>query len=382
MKIAILTSGILPVPAVRGGAVETLTDFYLEYNEQHRLHDITVFSVWHPDLARHRALQSGANRYVFVKMDTPWAKLKKKWFQLTHRHCYYHYSIEYFLNEAVRQMRKEQYDCIILENRPGFALRLKGNTQARLVYHLHNDFLNDSIPAHQSLYDAAWRIVTVSNFIARRVKTIDHADRKCVTVYNGIDLSSFQTTTQKTEQHEGTTLFFCGRLIPEKGIMPLLQAMEKLQQHPDIRLVIVGGASLGSNDSATPFLQELKEKAKRLSSVSFTGYVTHQEMASIMHESDVAVLPSLWDEPFGLTVVEAMAAGLPLITTRCGGITEICEGVATLVDREAIVDNLVAAILDLHERPEKRRAMALAAQERAKQFDKAVYAKKFFEAIG
>ena len=45
MKIAILTSGILPVPAVLGGAVENLIDYYLEYNNQHQLHDITVYSV-------------------------------------------------------------------------------------------------------------------------------------------------------------------------------------------------------------------------------------------------------------------------------------------------------------------------------------------------
>lgn len=45
MKIAILTSGILPVPAVLGGAVENLIDYYLENNNQHQLHDITVYSV-------------------------------------------------------------------------------------------------------------------------------------------------------------------------------------------------------------------------------------------------------------------------------------------------------------------------------------------------
>ena len=48
MKIAILTSGILPVPAVLGGAVENLIDYYLEYNNQHRQHNITVYSVAPP----------------------------------------------------------------------------------------------------------------------------------------------------------------------------------------------------------------------------------------------------------------------------------------------------------------------------------------------
>ena len=89
----------------------------------------------------------------------------------------------------------------------------------------------------------------------------------------------------------------------------------------------------------------------------------------------------MWDEPFGLTVVEAMAAGLPLITTRSGGIPEICEGVATIVERENIVDNLANAILDLYQHPEKREAMSKASLERSKLFDKETYAKNFFAAI-
>ena len=61
MKIAILTSGILPIPAVLGGAVENLIDFYLEYNEIHKLHDITVYSVYHPEAIKHPALSSKYN---------------------------------------------------------------------------------------------------------------------------------------------------------------------------------------------------------------------------------------------------------------------------------------------------------------------------------
>lgn len=97
--------------------------------------------------------------------------------------------------------------------------------------------------------------------------------------------------------------------------------------------------------------------------------------------ADIAVIPSMWEEPFGLTVVEAMAAGLPLITTRSGGIPEICEGVATIVERDDIVNNLAQAILDLYEHPEKRKQMAAASLKRAKLFDKETYAKNFFEAL-
>ena len=89
----------------------------------------------------------------------------------------------------------------------------------------------------------------------------------------------------------------------------------------------------------------------------------------------------MWDEPFGLTIVEALAAGLPLITTRSGGIPEICEGVATIVDRNDVVNNLVAAILNLYEHPEKRQQMSSASIERAWAFDKERYAANFFAAI-
>ena len=105
------------------------------------------------------------------------------------------------------------------------------------------------------------------------------------------------------------------------------------------------------------------------------------QVPSYLKMADVAVVPSMWEEPFGLTVVEAMAAGLPLITTRSGGIPEICEGVATIVERENIVDNLAAAILDLYQHPEKRQKMAAASLERSKLFDKETYAKNFFAAL-
>ena len=115
--------------------------------------------------------------------------------------------------------------------------------------------------------------------------------------------------------------------------------------------------------------------------VVFTGFVNYDQVLSFLKMADIAVIPSMWEEPFGLTVVEAMAAGLPLITTRSGGIPEICEGVATIVERDHIVNNLAAAILDLYQHPEKRKRMSAASLERSKLFDKETYAKNFFAAL-
>ena len=114
MKIAILTSGIMPVPAVQGGAVENLIDFYLDYNGLHHLHDITIFSVWHPNVVDHPALNSKVNHYMYIKVNTLWAKLKKALYKYSHKDGYYHYSIEYYLEQALHKIQDREYDVIIV----------------------------------------------------------------------------------------------------------------------------------------------------------------------------------------------------------------------------------------------------------------------------
>ena len=80
MKIAVLTSGILPVPAVLGGAVENLIDYYLQYNDVHQLHNITIYSCKHPDTKNHPALKSKVNHYHYVDTTSIIAKIRK-WLQ-------------------------------------------------------------------------------------------------------------------------------------------------------------------------------------------------------------------------------------------------------------------------------------------------------------
>ena len=381
-KIAILTSGILPVPAVQGGAVENLIDFYLEYNSQHHLYDITVYSIWHPDVSKHPALQADCNHYHYIDTLSFWAKAKRKIYGHLHRHEYYNSFIEYYFECAWQDISKKLYDIIILENRPGYAMKLKEVTDTPLVYHLHNDLLNNETKNAMELYNAASSIITVSDFIHRRIQTINPEDKKTFTVLNGMDLHKFATEKrQVSEVEQPFTLIFMGRIIPEKGIEQLIEAMLQLRQYSDIRLIVAGG-SFYANSKPDAFSQRLREKSESIRNrILFTGYITQEKLHEYLQQADTAVLPSMWDEPFGLTCVEAMAAGLPLITTRSGGIPEICEGVATIVERDNIVNHLAQAILDLYEHPEKREQMSKASLERAKLFDKGTYARNFFKVL-
>lgn len=390
MKIAILTSGILPIPAVQGGAVENLTDFYLEYNNQHRLHDITIYSVWHPDVERHPALQSTVNHYVYIKVTGLWAKLKKKWYQHTHHEEYYHYTIEFYLQEAIKDISRRSYDIILIENRPAYALKLKEVSNAKLVYHLHNEKLDSKSEKALDIYNAATCIITVSDYIKSRVLTINHYDEKTTTVYNGIDLHAFSSCNHSINrnsiglQEDDFVMVFSGRVTAEKGIMQLIEAMTLLQDLPRIKLLVIGSSFYGNDDNENSFAKALREKAAHLSDrIIFTGFIPYAQMPNYLQIADIAVIPSVWDDPFPTTVLEAQATGLPIISTRRGGIPEqITEESAILLDTdEYFVDNLATAIRDLYQHPEKRKALGQAGLLHSQYFNKERFAKDFFEAL-
>ena len=387
MKIAILTSGVLPVPAVCGGAVESLIDFCLDYNDSHKLHDITVYSVSHPSIKGHASLKSDVNHYRFIHTNRKIDKVLKYVFRKTHENLYYNYSVEYYLKKTLKRIKKEAYDIILIENRPGYVLKLKDRVDSKLIIHQENDYLNTGTRHYQEIYDNTSCIINTSDYITQQVRTINSKDTKCRTVLNGIDTTKFYCAPPIDRQIVGLNdkdfvIVFSGRLKREKGILQLIQAIKQTQEISNLKLLIIGASAYGKDKQPTKFIRQLEEESEPIKDkVIFTGFIDYHQVPSYLKMGDIAVVPSMWEEPFGLTIVEAMAAGLPLITTRSGGIPEICEGVATIVDRENIVENLAAAILDLYKHPEKRAAMSKASLERSKRFDKETYAKNFFKAI-
>ena len=108
MKIAVLTSGVLPVPAIQGGAVENLVDLYLEYNERLHLHDITVYSIWHPEVRRSTSNDQRSTSYIYIKGYSLRAKLWKAVGRMTRSKDFYHDSIEYYLHEALETKWQHQ----------------------------------------------------------------------------------------------------------------------------------------------------------------------------------------------------------------------------------------------------------------------------------
>ena len=165
MKLAILTCGMLPIPAVQGGAVENLIDFYLEYNDLHRLHDITVYSPWDAKAEKHPAFSSQVNHYVYIDVTSLKARIGRKLYGYFHSHEYYNYFIEYYFEEVYSCLKKRDFDYIILENCPGYAYKLSQRGFHNLVLHLHNELLHSNSRYHDIIFNSLTKILTVSDYI-------------------------------------------------------------------------------------------------------------------------------------------------------------------------------------------------------------------------
>ena len=388
MKLAVLTCGMLPIPAVQGGAVENLIDFYLEYNNCHKLHDITVYSPWDPKVKTHPALASDVNHYHYIDVTSLISRIARRFYSYCHQDEYYNYFIEYYFEKVYADLNKRDYDYIILENGAGLAYKLSQRGYKNLILHMHNELQQSKVKFHQAIIKSLTKILTVSNYIKERASTLFHID-KIEKIYNGIDLENYVRKNNSiiSRQQIGFTeedfvIVYSGRIIKEKGISELIDAILHLQSYPNIKLLVLGCSFYNDVNHEDEFIRSLKKKAKMIEDkIIFTGFIPYKSIPDYLHLADIAVLPSMWEEPFGLTIVEAMAAGLPLITTRSGAIPEICEGAATIIDRDYVSNNLPYAILDLYNHPDKCQQMTIASLERSKLFDKDVYAEHFFDAL-
>ncbi len=387
MKIAILTSGILPIPAVQGGAVENLIDYYLEYNNQHRLHDITVYSIAPPHSTP--KADTECTHYHYVGTTSLFHRLKRAWFvrRAAQKEGYYSPYIEYFLREAMKHIKRQHFDAIILENRPGYALPLSEVTDAKLIVHLHNDFLNSESKQAQAITRACHSVITVSDFIKQRVETVLSPQLKVITVHNGINLPRFYQATPLSRSSLGFTdedfiVVYSGRINREKGVKELIQAFKRLKDYPHIKLMVIGGSFFGNEQGADPFIQSLQAEAEELSNrIIFTGYVPYEQIPSYLKMADVAAVPSMWDDPFPTTILEAMAAGLPIVATHSGGIKESCGQCAIIVEKSSVIEGLYTSLLNLYNNPSCRTSMIEKGLSISKQYAKERYAEDFFKAI-
>ena len=149
-------------------------------------------------------------------------------------------------------------------------------------------------------------------------------------------------------------ILMVGRMVPEKGFLEACQAaVPILQDHPDWKLQLVGGKDFISQ-TLSPYERRIKDALAPIADqVDMRGHTPLDEVRSLQRSAAICMVPSPWQEPGGLTVLEALAAGAALITTKKGGIPEFAQGRAVIVSDPSI-RKFQDALSDLIKHPEKR----------------------------
>lgn len=166
-------------------------------------------------------------------------------------------------------------------------------------------------------------------------------------------------------------LIFLGRLVSEKGVDLLLEALARLRSRGAApRLTIVGA---GPEEAA---LREMTERLELSAQVTFAGPKRGAELARLLQAHKILVIPSRYDEPFGVVALEGIACGCVAVASRGGGLPE-AVGPCGLTFPNGDARALVQALEQLLNHPEERKRLAANAPVHLAEFHPAVVAKAY-----
>lgn len=384
LRLAIISPGFVPVPAVKGGAIEQLIEYFIDGNELEHKYDIDLYTV------NDKLLDNKKYKYTnLIKVDNKQKKLtwhfiygiKNKFSAFLHREKTY----SYVRDEIVKKYKKNYYDVILVENNMDLYKELYPKlTHEKIYFHLHNNVdCGDKAKTKKKtsfILNTADEIWVVSDFLRKRLLKIDSNKKANIKViYNGIISDDFKQLNEVERKKIRNKLgikdtkivfTFVGRLCNDKGIDKFIQAMQLLKDKKDIEYIIAGNNFFGTfNEDA--YIRKLKKLAKGLENkIHFTGYIDNKKMYKIYSVSDVVVIPAQYEEVFGVVALEAMAMGLPVIASNSGGLPEVLsDKCAEFIKRNKnFVSNLSKEIYNLAKNKELREEMGKAGKKRSKIF--------------
>jgi glycosyltransferase involved in cell wall biosynthesis len=234
----------------------------------------------------------------------------------------------------------------------GWAIPAGKVVRAPVVVHEHGHSDHLSSRRIDMLSRHVDRFIMVSHFVADLWLASGLDPDKVDVVFNGIDPAEYPFGGEEERSaarqaldigEEPFVVTYFGRLDREKGVHVLLEAWRRLDFGPDEATLLVVGSSTVHRE-AVAYQAELRALAT--DSVRFVP--GQRDVITPLHASDVVVVPSVWREPFGRTVIEGLSTGRPVLASRVGGIPEILSGPLDrfLFERED-VDGLAEQLLGL-----------------------------------
>lgn len=294
-----------------------------------------------------------------------------------------------YASKVALDLRKQGCDIVHVYYYPQFASMIKClNPALRVILHMHGEWLTqvnfNNLSERLRKIDL---IISCSDFVTKSICAMfPQIASRCSTVPMGLSPEVFSRAYHNSHPADSypRRLLYVGRISPEKGVHVLLDAFELIiRQYPDASLTIVGPEWIAPREnivdlclekavvgSLAPFykdsyLLQLKHKlspdaAKR---VTFAGLVAHSDVPTYYGNADIYVSPSLY-ESFGSSIIEAMAAGVPVVASRVGAVPElISHGHSGLLVEAASAVAITDAVITLFTDARLRNSISLVARE-------------------
>ncbi len=319
------------------------------------------------------------------------------------------YYREYF-SRIARDLAASRPDVVHLPNQMQFAALLKRVLPAlKVIVHIHQDELAQlDIQLLRRDLAAVDAIATVSEFVTARARArLPQMAARICTIGNGVDVLRFRPAARAIGPRElrprPLRLLYVGRIAPDKGVHLLTETVDRLiRDGLNLELTLIGkpglmpydllrrllGGDRRALEAIRPFYGRslrswiAKEVVRRGRSygdavrarlspaaaarVRFLGTVPLQALIRAYRAADLVVLPSIWQESYGLPVAEAMACGVPVLASASGGVPELIEdGVTGRLFARLDTQALAGALRELSADPARLREMGRAAWIRA-----------------
>ena len=172
-------------------------------------------------------------------------------------------------------------------------------------------------------------IYCVSDFIKKKfLQGVDNLHNNVKVVHNGVDRRLQFFPNKKN------IILFVGRIVKEKGVELFVKSCKELAKvFPNWNFGIIGSTKLGFKDARSNYEKRITKEFTEIGKQAVLyGFLNHEDVQIKMSEASIVIIPSLWEEPFGLVVAEAMSNGCAVICSKIGGIPEIIKGNGITID--------------------------------------------------
>lgn len=369
----IVVPELLPVPPVKGGAVEHWVH-EVSQRLSHDKYDISIVS--------RPANIEGVSCITYI--NVVWTKVERIFHHLKEKVSWrnplrYLAKIQNVTSYGLRMAKiVRDFDLVVIHNEPNLLLFLRKNPRQKVILHMHNEHLGIKLfkPIYRHALKKVDSVICVSDYIRRTaVQYFPEYANKFSVVFNATDPDVFKPYGQEAIaqlkdivviEADKTYLLYVGRLTEIKGAHVLIEAFQQIHARlPDTRLIIAGSSFFGGA-AKTSYEQGLVDLAKPVSgAIIFTGFISHEKLKYLYSATDVVVLPSVWQDPCPLVVLEAMASGTCLVATNVGGVPEVLrDGVNGLLVLAGDAHAIARTVCDILDNPVKKAEIEQVAREK------------------